>query len=131
MMRSVLTKMTSQPYVPYNSTAGWSGTDTSQERAMYNLRTGKELNNQQKALAYIKQAGSQGLTWKELSQLTDMHHGTASGVLSVLHKSGATLRTTRIRNGCKVYMDIQFADKVSHELYVAKDKSCPNCGHVL
>ena len=124
-------QMNDAPYVPYAGTAGWSGTDTSQERAMHNLQTGKEYNNQQKALVYIKQAGSQGLTWKELSQLTDMHHGTASGVLSVLHKSGAILRTTRVRDRSKVYMDIVFTDKVMHELYVDKKKSCPNCGHVL
>ena len=123
--------MTTQPYVPYSGTAGWSGTDTSQERAMINLRTGKEYNNQQKALALLKQSGSYGCTWKDLASIAEIHHGTASGVLSVLHKSGAILRTTRVRNGCKVYMDIQFSDKVKHELYVAKKKSCPNCGHQL
>lgn len=116
-------------FVPYNGTAGWSGTNTSKERALYNLRTGKEYNNQQKALALLKQSLSQGLTWKELSQATEMHHGTASGVLSVLHKAGAILRTTRIRNGCKVYMDIMFTDKVKHELYVSKEKLCPHCGN--
>ena len=41
-------------YVPYRGTAGWSGTDTSKERALYNLRTGKEYNNQQKALELLK-----------------------------------------------------------------------------
>jgi hypothetical protein len=123
---------TNQPYVPYNGTAGWSGTDTSQERAMINLRTGKEYNNQQKTLALIKASKKLGFTWKELSDYTGMHHGTASGVLSVLHKSGAILRTTKIRNKCKVYMDLSFADTVKHEPYVEKaKKSCPNCGHTL
>lgn len=121
--------MSSLPYVPYAGTAGWSGTDTSEERAMINLRTGKEYNNQQKALALIKDAGSRGLTWKELSINTGMHHGTASGVLSVLHKSGAILRTTRTRSRCKVYMSIVFKDKVAHEEYKEKKKTCPNCGH--
>ena len=120
--------MSNQPYVPYAGTAGWSGTDTSKKRALVNLRTGKEYNNQQKALALIKQAGSHGLTWKELSEQTELHHGTASGVLSVLHKSGAILRTTRIRNRCKVYMDIAFTDKVMHEPYKEKQKLCPHCG---
>lgn len=119
---------TNQPYVPYAGTAGWSGTDTSKERAMINLRTGREYNNQQKALALLKQSASQGLTWKELSEQTDMHHGTASGVLSVLHKSGAILRTTRTRNRCKVYMDIAFTDKVMHEPYKEKATLCPHCG---
>ena len=118
----------STAYVPYNGTAGWSGTDTSKQRALYNLRTGKEYNNQQKALALINDADSAGLTWKELSEHTDMHHGTASGVLSVLHKSGAILRTTKVRNGCKVYMHIAFTDLVKHEIYKSKAKLCPHCG---
>ena len=120
--------MTTQPYVPYAGTAGWSGTDTSKERAMINLRTSREYNNQQKALALLKQVGSQGLTWKELSEQTDMHHGTATGVLSLLHKVGAIIRTTRVRDRCKVYMDIAFTDKVMHELYKEKAKLCPHCG---
>lgn len=124
--------MTSQPYVPYGGTAGWSGTDTSKERALINLRTGEEYNNQQKTLALIKSAGKLGFTWKELSDYTGMHHGTASGVLSVLHKSGAILRTTKVRDRCKVYMDISFTDTVKHEPYVEKKpKACPQCGHQL
>lgn len=123
--------MSNQPYVPYNGTAGWSGTDTSKDRAMINLRTGREYNNQQKALALIKRAGKLGFTWKELSVETGMHHGTASGVLSVLHKSGAILRTTKVRDRCKVYADIVWTDELPHEEYIEKKKCCPNCGHML
>lgn len=124
--------MSNLPYVPYNGTAGWSGTDTSKERALINLRTGKEYNNQQKALTLLKQSSVTGLTWKELSQATGMHHGTASGVLSVLHKSGAILRGKGLtRNRCKIYFDISFADRITNEVYVEKKKSCPNCGHQL
>jgi len=119
----------SSAYVPYNGTAGWSGTDTSEQRALNNIQSGRELNNQQKALHLLKHMGKLGLTWKELSELTNMHHGTASGVLSVLHKSGAILRTTRVRNRCKIYMDIMFTDKVMHELYIEKKKLCPHCGN--
>lgn len=118
----------SSAYVPYNGTAGWSGTDTSKARAMINLRTGKEYNNQQKALALLKD-NANGLTWKELSEETGMHHGTASGVLSVLHKSGAILRNTRIRNGCKIYYSIEFKDVLTNEPYKKKEKLCPHCGH--
>ena len=116
-------------YVPYNGTAGWSGTETSKDRALYNLRTGKEYNNQQKALALLKEARANGLTWKELSEHTGMHHGTASGVLSVLHKSYAIIRSHRVRNGCKIYYSIEYSDAVTHEVYKKKQKLCPNCGH--
>jgi uncharacterized protein YycO len=116
------------PYVPYNGTAGWSGTDTSKERAMYNLRTGKEYNHQQKALSLLTN-NPHGMTWKELSEQTGMHHGTASGVLSVLHKSDAILRSTRVRSGCKIYYSIQYRDSMNHEVYKKKEKLCPHCGN--
>ena len=119
----------SNTYVPYNGTAGWSGTETSKDRALYNLRTGKEYNNQQKALALLKEARANGLTWKELSEQTGMHHGTASGVLSVLHKSYAILRSAKIRNGCKIYYSIEYSDTIAHEVYKKKQTICPNCGH--
>jgi hypothetical protein len=117
----------SSAYIPYNGTAGWSGTDTSRERAMTNLRTGKEYNNQQKALTLLKEI-RQGLTWQELSYLTGMHHGTASGVLSVLHKSGAIVRSTQVRDKCKVYVHQDYKDNVNIELYKKKEKPCPHCG---
>ena len=116
-------------YVPYNGTAGWSGTDTSKDRALYNLQTGKELNNQQKALALLKGARLNGLTWKELSEHTGMHHGTASGVLSVLHKVGAIIRSTEVRDRCKVYYHPDHADSVIAEVHGSKPKTCTNCGH--
>jgi len=117
-----------QTYVPYNGTAGWSGTDTSKERALFNLRTGKEYNKQQKALALLKD-NANGLTWKEFAEQTDVHHGTASGVLSVLHKTGAIIRSTRVRNGCKVYYGIQYIDEIGNESYRKKEKLCPHCGN--
>jgi len=119
--------MTSQAYVPYNGTAGWSGTETSKDRALYNLRSGKEYTDQQMALMLLKHNPS-GLTWKEFAHRAELHHGSASGVLSVLHKSGAILRTTRKRDRCKVYMSIEYADKVTAEVYNKKEKPCPHCG---
>jgi len=116
-------------YVPYNGTAGWSGTDTSKERAMYNLRTGKEYNNQQKALRLLKLKGTVGLTWKELSTETGWHHGTSSGILSVLHMSGAIVRTYTVRNRCKVYVHQNFKDDVKIEPRIKKEKLCPHCGN--
>lgn len=119
----------SQAYVPYNGTAGWSGTDTSQQRALDNLYSGRELNNQQAALVYLKSRGIDGATWKELAIETGWHHGTASGVLSVLHQSGAIVRTIKTRNRCKIYVHQNYKDLVMYEEYKKKEKLCPNCGH--
>lgn len=119
----------SHAYIPYNGTAGWSGTDTSKARAVDNVKSGKELNNQELALAYLKLAGESGLTWKELATITGWHHGTASGVLSVLHQSGAIIRAVKVRNRCKVYVHQNYKDIVIHEVYKKREKLCPHCGN--
>lgn len=119
----------SSAYVPYNGTAGWSGSDTSKQRALDNIHSGRELNNQQKALQLLKYMGRLGLTWKELANETGWHHGTASGVLSVLHTSGAIVRTYTVRNKCKVYVHQDFKDEVKVEPRKKPEKFCPHCGH--
>jgi len=120
---------TQYPYVPYDGTAGWSGTDTSEQRALDNLYSGRELNNQQLALKYLKSRNDYGVTWKELATATGWHHGTASGVLSVLHQSGAIVRTIKTRNRCKVYVHQDYKDIVIHEVYKKREKFCPHCGN--
>ena len=119
----------SQVYIPYNGTAGWSGTDTSEQRALDNIQSGWEENNQQLALRILKNRSTEGVTWKELATHTGWHHGTASGVLSVLHLSNAIVRTYTTCNRCKVYVHQNFKDDVKVEPYKKREKLCPNCGH--
>ena len=116
------------PYRPYKGTAGWSGTDTSQARAIDNITSGREENHQVLALKYLKSQGVNGATWKELAVVTGWHHGTASGVLSVMHIAGAIVRTYTIRNKCKVYVHQNFKDEVKVEPYKKRQKPCPHCG---
>lgn len=119
------------PHLPYANTAGWSGTDTSMARAVDNVTSGRELNNQQKALAYIKNAGVFGVTWKELAIEMLWHHGNASGVLSVLHKADEITRLRRTRGRCKIYISIlaaQMNPDMLTESYKKKSKPCPHCG---
>jgi predicted nucleic acid-binding Zn ribbon protein len=68
-----------------------------------------------------------GLTWKELSEITGLHHGTASGVLSVLHKSGRIARLKESRDGCKVYVDVSCVKGRVIESQGRK-RCCPHCG---
>ena len=119
----------STPYVPYNGTAGWSGTDTSKARAIDNVKSGREKNHQILALKHLKLAGISGVTWKELANSQGWHHGTASGVLSILHQSGAIVRAIKARNGCKIYIHQDYKDQVIHEVYKKKEKLCPHCGN--
>jgi hypothetical protein len=117
------------PYKPYKGTAGWSGTDTSKARAVDNIASGREENNQQLALRILKNRGAEGVTWKELAIDTGWHHGTASGVLSVLHQSGAIVRAVKARNRCKIYVHQNYKDQVVHEVYKKREKLCPHCGN--
>lgn len=117
------------PYKPYKGTAGWSGSDTSKARAINNISSGREENNQVLALKYLKSRSTDGATWKEIAAETGWHHGTASGVLSVLHQSGAIVRALKARNGCKIYVHQDFKWHMQHEVYKKREKLCPHCGN--
>ena len=116
-----------QPELPYNGTSGHSGTETSKQRALDSDRSGKTALRQAQALNLLAERTFHGITWKELSELTGLHHGTASGVLSVLHKVGRIARLKESRNGCKVYVDLRCVNGRTIEIQGRK-KSCPHCG---
>lgn len=116
-----------QPELPYNGTSGHSGTDTSRERALNADRSGKTALRQAQALNLLAQRKLFGMTWKELSEITGLHHGTASGVLSVLHKAGRIARLKETRKGCKVYVDVACIQGRVVERQGRK-KNCPHCG---
>jgi hypothetical protein len=120
-------QLLNQPQLPYNETSGHSGTDTSRERALHADRSGKTALRQAQALNLLSQREMAGLTWKEFSEITGLHHGTASGVLSVLHKTGRIARLKETRNGCKVYVDVFCVQGRVIEKQGRK-KCCPHCG---
>lgn len=116
-----------QPELPYSGTSGHSGTDTSKARALNADRSGKTALRQAQTLNLLAQRKLLGITWKELSEITGLHHGTASGVLSVLHKAGRIARLKESRDGCKVYVDVACIEGRVVEKQGRK-KCCPHCG---
>ena len=122
-----MSELLNQPELPYNGTSGHSGSDTSKQRALSADRSGKTALRQAQALNLLFQRDMLGLTWKELSQITGLHHGTASGVLSVLHKTGRIARLKESRDGCKVYVDVSCIEGRVVEKQGRK-KCCPHCG---
>jgi DNA-binding MarR family transcriptional regulator len=116
-----------QPELPYSGTSGHSGTDTSKARALNADRSGKTALRQAQTLNLLAQRKMLGITWKELSEITGLHHGTASGVLSVLHKAGRIARLKESRDGCKVYVDVACIQGRVVEKQGRK-KCCPHCG---
>jgi hypothetical protein len=115
------------PEVPYSGTSGWSGTDSSAERARVQDADGTTGKRQIEALTYLASRGRHGATWKELADGLNLHHGSASGVLSVLHKTEHLCRLKETRNKCKVYVLPQFVH--GRDTEQQQKKSCPNCGH--
>lgn len=98
----------SAPETPYAGTSGWSGSDTSRERAEAEDGDGTTHARQQRVGNYLMRRGINGATWKELAEHYGWHHGTASGALSVLHKTGHVARLAERRYRCKVYVLPQF-----------------------
>jgi hypothetical protein len=118
---------TLQAELPYNGTSGHSGTEASQIRATEADKSGKTALRQAQVIFLLEQQGTAGLTWKEFSQVTGWHHGTATGLLSVLHKTERIARLKEIRNGCKVYVDLSSIEGREIEPQGNK-KCCPHCG---
>lgn len=91
--------------LPYAGTSGWSGSTTSQQRALLADSSGETEDRQRQTLAALGSAGSRGLTYQELGSIYGWHHGKSSGVLSVLHKTGQISRLAKERrNRCAVYV---------------------------
>lgn len=108
------------PITPYAGTSGWSGTDTSHDRAVEDDRDGSTTRRQRFVLWALSNAGSRGRTWRELADVTGMHHGQASGALTVLHKVGRVCRLTEKRDRCRVYVLPEHVDGRETEPYVPR-----------
>lgn len=113
--------------LPYAGTSGWSGSRTSESRAIAADDSGLTSIRQQAVLDLLDDAEADGLTWRELGALTGWHHGTASGVLSVLHKGGIIARLSQQRDGCKVYVLPQRVGGRQAEPQ-GRNRKCPHCG---
>jgi hypothetical protein len=93
------------PALAYAGTSGWSGTDTSRERAKRNDANGTTLTTQKSVLDAVECSGFDGMTVADIrKQFPDRHHGTLSGALTNLHMEGQLLRLKAKRMGCKIYV---------------------------
>lgn len=117
------------PVLPYAGTSGWSGTNTSKERAITADRNGETKLRQNQTITHTRHQGVRGLTWAELSEITNWHHGTSSGALSVLNKAGRLVRLKERRNRSSVYVTPEFVN--GRTISIQRTKTCKNCGHTL
>jgi hypothetical protein len=116
-----------KPVTPYNGTSGWSGTDTSLERAVRADIDGTTSERQARVMGMLRRAGTRGLTWKELGEAGGWHHGTASGALSTLHKAERIARLLERRDRCRVYVALEHVNGRETDSQ-GRRHSCPNCG---
>jgi len=90
---------------PYDGTAGYSGTDTSEERARREVENGSLSFRLHEVKMLLVRRGFHGATSSEVEDQLRIHHGQASSALTNLHKSGLIARTAHRRDGSKVYKD--------------------------
>ena len=117
------------PLTPYAGTSGWSGTQTSQDRAVQEDSDGTTKGRQNVTLMMINASKTYGMTWKELADETGWHHGQASGVLSVLHKEGLIERLVERRGKCAIYIGLHSVN--GRKTSVRKIKTCKHCGGAI
>lgn len=117
---------------PYAGTEGFSGTDTSRDRAETKAASAKRRQNA--VLRWLDRAGKRGATVVDLKHLGEeaagampglviigpefAHHGTASGTLSILHRAGAIARLVETRDKAHVYVLPEHIDGRPFERFV-------------
>jgi len=88
----------------YNGTAGYVNRPASKERALRQKENGILSNQAKRVLDLLHYSGRDGMTWRELGDALDLHHGQISGLLSNMHQKGMVFSLVQIRDKCHPYM---------------------------
>ena len=96
--------------LPYAGTSGYSGSETSRERAERNDRDGTTMRHQVDVMTVLRSRGADGMNWREVGDRLNLHHGSASSVLSNLHKAGYLARLKERRDRCAIYVLPEFVN---------------------
>jgi hypothetical protein len=121
--RRVVRRVRALPTLPYPNpipNSGWSGTDTSLERALWRDDSGATAGLQAWLLDTLAESGPYGHTIAELRPMAvevnpAWHHGDVSGCLSTLHKALVIARLADRRGRCKIYVMPEFVEGRSTE----------------
>lgn len=96
---------------PYGSKgSGWSGSDTSRERAEREDAEGITGWRMAQVHNIVRLSAKKGMTCAELEQSLGLGHGAVSAALTRLHKSGHLTRLQERREGQEVYVRWQYID---------------------
>lgn len=120
----------SNAYLPYAGTSGWSGSQTSYERAMANDESGLTSKNQMLFMSDLLFTGEHGLTAREWGHLHNLEHQTYSSIPSILHEGGFIERLTQKRGRHQVYVLPEYVNGRETATHRSKKQhTCSNCGH--
>ena len=101
---------TDLPALPYAGTAGYSGSDTSEESARREALDGTVEDRQRVAVRMLTRALTTGLTVAEFREATGLHHGKASSTFTTLHKEAHVARLLERRGNYAVYVLPEFVN---------------------
>lgn len=88
----------------------------------------ESLTNADKTMDMLIDARQTGVTVAEVRRKLRIHHGTASGLLSTLHREGIIMRLADKRGDYKVYVLPRYVGKRKTERQ-GRLHTCPECGH--
>ena len=113
---------------PYAGTEGYSGSEGSYLRALEEVASGKAGARQRAIGLLLANNGRHGATWSEVASALGIHHGSATGSLSSLHKAGKIACLLERRGRSSIYVRYEFVAGRPVREYRPNRKTCPNCG---
>jgi len=88
----------------YADTIGSVDRETSRTRTTRN----EAAQRAQQILDLLNPQATAGLTWKQIAQVTGLHHGQVSGLLSNMHRAGLVAQLRIRKDGCHPYIHADF-----------------------
>ena len=91
-------------WTQYNGTGGYVDRPSSRDRAFAEIADGSFSQRQQGIYQLLREAGSDGMTWKQIGDILGLHHGKVSGALSNMHGGGMIFMLKQRRDKCHPYV---------------------------
>lgn len=114
-------------------TGGHNPSRTSTDRALDEASSGRARAVRDEVERIVGQAGRRGVTVSEVvdDERVAVHHGSASGALSNLHKTGRIVRLDETRARCHVYVLDQWVEDRPLAPFIGYDRRDPAARRTL
>lgn len=113
------------PALPYNGTEGYSGGDSSRERAEREAASGEATERQKQIIEILRERRSAGATYREVGDELGEGHGSVSGSLSTMQQEGHITRLKQRRHRCEIYILEEFVNGREIAPYKPNKKGVP------